>query len=118
MSKIPYDLKQIKAVVFDVDGVLSTSTIPLGDNGVPRRTVNTKDGFAMQLAIKCGLSHLMQIIHIKLPPRGICEILISHGAPGTEDRYSERIRKTQIAESIVTELINSGLVHGKLHPSP
>ena len=47
MSKIPYDLKQIKAVVFDVDGVLSTSTIPLGDNGVPRRTVNTKDGFAM-----------------------------------------------------------------------
>jgi len=55
MSKISYDLSKIKAVVFDVDGVLSTSTIPLGDNGVPRRTVNTKDGFAMQLAIKRGL---------------------------------------------------------------
>ena len=49
MSKIPYDLKQIKAVVFDVDGVLSTSTILLGDNGVPRRTVNIKDGFACLL---------------------------------------------------------------------
>jgi 3-deoxy-D-manno-octulosonate 8-phosphate phosphatase (KDO 8-P phosphatase) len=55
MSKILYDLSKIKAVVFDVDGVLSTSTIPLGDNGVPRRTVNTKDGFAMQLAVKRGL---------------------------------------------------------------
>ena len=55
MSKVSYDLSKIKAVVFDVDGVLSTSTIPLGDNGVPRRTVNTKDGFAMQLAVKRGL---------------------------------------------------------------
>lgn len=55
MSKISYDLTKIKAVVFDVDGVLSTATIPLGDNGVPRRTVNTKDGFAMQLAVKRGL---------------------------------------------------------------
>ena len=55
MSKIAYDLTKIKGVVFDVDGVLSTSTIPLGDNGVPRRTVNTKDGFAMQLAVKRGI---------------------------------------------------------------
>ncbi|MDE5979119.1 MAG: HAD hydrolase-like protein [Muribaculaceae bacterium] len=55
MSKISYDLSKIKAIVFDVDGVLATSTIPLGDNGVPRRTVNTKDGFAMQLAVKRGL---------------------------------------------------------------
>ena len=55
MSKIAYDLTRIKGVVFDVDGVLSTSTIPLGDNGVPRRTVNTKDGFAMQLAVKRGM---------------------------------------------------------------
>lgn len=55
MSKIAYDLRKIKAVAFDVDGVLSTSTIPLGDNGVPRRTVNTKDGFAMQLAVKRGI---------------------------------------------------------------
>ncbi len=56
MSKTAYDLTKIKAVVFDVDGVLSTSTIPLGDNGVPRRTVNTKDGFAIQLAIKRGIN--------------------------------------------------------------
>lgn len=55
MSKIAYDLTKIKAIAFDVDGVLSTSTIPLGDNGIPRRTVNIKDGYAIQLAVKRGL---------------------------------------------------------------
>lgn len=55
MSKIAYDLRKIRAIAFDVDGVLSTSTIPLGDNGVPRRSVNTKDGYAIQLAVKKGL---------------------------------------------------------------
>lgn len=52
---IPYDLKIIKAVVFDVDGVLSGETIPLHPNGDPMRTVNIKDGYAMQHAVKCGL---------------------------------------------------------------
>lgn len=56
MSKIPYDLTQIKAVVFDVDGVLSPSTIPLGADGLPQRMVNIKDGYALQLAVKIGLS--------------------------------------------------------------
>ena len=55
MSKIAYDLSKIKAIAFDVDGVLSTSTIPLGDNGIPRRTVNIKDGYALQLAVKRGI---------------------------------------------------------------
>lgn len=52
---IPYDLKIIKAVVFDVDGVLSGETIPLHPNGDPMRTVNIKDGYALQLAKKKGL---------------------------------------------------------------
>lgn len=52
---INYDLKKIKAIVFDVDGVLSGETIPLHPNGEPMRTVNIKDGYALQLAVKCGL---------------------------------------------------------------
>lgn len=55
MSKIAYDLKRIRAVAFDVDGVLSPSTIPLGPDGWPRRMVNIKDGYALQLAAKSGL---------------------------------------------------------------
>ncbi len=55
MSKIAYNLLKIKAVVFDVDGVLSPSTIPLGADGIPCRMVNIKDGYAIQLAIKHDL---------------------------------------------------------------
>jgi 3-deoxy-D-manno-octulosonate 8-phosphate phosphatase (KDO 8-P phosphatase) len=51
---IRYDLKKIKAFIFDVDGVLSSSKIPLATDGTPMRTVNIKDGYALQLAVKKG----------------------------------------------------------------
>ena len=52
---INYDLKKIKAIIFDIDGVLSSETITLSSDGVPLRTVNIKDGYAIQLAMKLGL---------------------------------------------------------------
>lgn len=52
---INYNLKKIKAIVFDVDGVLSTETITMSSEGEPLRTVNIKDGYAIQLAQKMGL---------------------------------------------------------------
>ena len=52
---INYDLKKIRAIVFDVDGVLSAETITLSATGEPLRTVNIKDGYAIQLAVKRGL---------------------------------------------------------------
>lgn len=52
---INYDLTKIKAIVFDVDGVLSTSTIPMDNDGQPVRSLNIKDGYAVQLAVKKGL---------------------------------------------------------------
>ena len=55
MSTINYDLSRIKALAFDVDGVLSSTTVPLHPSGEPMRTVNIKDGYAIQLAVKKGL---------------------------------------------------------------
>ena len=52
---INYDLSRIKAVVFDVDGVLSASTVGMDSEGMPVRTLNIKDGYAIQLAEKMGL---------------------------------------------------------------
>ena len=54
MSNINYDLTRIKAFLFDVDGVLSSDCIPLSETGDPLRTVNIKDGYALQLAVKLG----------------------------------------------------------------
>lgn len=52
---INYDLTKIRAIVFDVDGVLSAETIQMDAKGQPVRTVNIKDGYAIQLAVKKGL---------------------------------------------------------------
>jgi 3-deoxy-D-manno-octulosonate 8-phosphate phosphatase, yrbI family len=51
---INYDLSKIRALIFDVDGVLSESNVLLL-GGQPVRTANTKDGYALQHAVKMGL---------------------------------------------------------------
>ena len=51
---INYDLTKIKAIMLDVDGVLSQETISMNAEGVPERTVNIKDGYILQLAVKLG----------------------------------------------------------------
>lgn len=45
---INYDLQKIRAIIFDLDGVLSAETIALGTDGTPLRTVNIKDGYAIR----------------------------------------------------------------------
>ncbi|SFF99657.1 HAD family hydrolase [Prevotella sp. KH2C16] len=52
---INFDLKEIRAVIFDIDGVLSANTINMDGEGQPLRTLNIKDGYAIQLAQKMGL---------------------------------------------------------------
>ena len=52
---INYDLSRIRCIAFDVDGVLSRQTITLSAEGEPLRTVNIRDGYAIQLAMKMGL---------------------------------------------------------------
>jgi 3-deoxy-D-manno-octulosonate 8-phosphate phosphatase (KDO 8-P phosphatase) len=54
MSNFKEKLADIKAFVFDIDGVLSLQTISLNAFGVPNRTVNLRDGYALQLAVKKG----------------------------------------------------------------
>jgi 3-deoxy-D-manno-octulosonate 8-phosphate phosphatase (KDO 8-P phosphatase) len=54
MTNFKEDLNNIKAFVFDIDGVLSTQTIALSVWGIPLRTVNLRDGYAIQLAVRKG----------------------------------------------------------------
>jgi len=48
------ELTKVKAFVFDVDGVLSSSTQVLTPEGETVRTSNLKDGFALVYAVKMG----------------------------------------------------------------
>ena len=54
MANFKEDLVNVKAFIFDIDGVLSLQTINLNSFGVPSRTVNLRDGYALQLAVKKG----------------------------------------------------------------
>jgi 3-deoxy-D-manno-octulosonate 8-phosphate phosphatase (KDO 8-P phosphatase) len=54
MTNFKEDLVKVKAFIFDIDGVLSMQTINLNSFGVPNRTINLRDGYALQLAVKKG----------------------------------------------------------------
>lgn len=47
-------LPSVKGFAFDIDGVLSTQTVPMSADGIPMRTANIKDGYVLQLAVKLG----------------------------------------------------------------
>ena len=52
MSNFKEELKLVKAFAFDVDGVFSDGNLFLYPNGEYIRSMNIKDGFAVQFAIK------------------------------------------------------------------
>ncbi len=52
MAEFKTKLKQVKAFIFDVDGVFSNNFVYLHPNGDMLRSMNIKDGYAIQLAVK------------------------------------------------------------------
>ncbi|MGF7139952.1 KdsC family phosphatase [Roseimarinus sediminis] len=54
MAFFKEELLNVKAFVFDVDGVLSNDVSPVNEQGEPMRTTNVKDGFALRNAIING----------------------------------------------------------------
>ena len=65
MANFKEDLVNIKAFIFDIDGVLSPQTINLNTFGVPDRTINLRDGYALQLAVKKGY-HIGDYLRMQL----------------------------------------------------
>lgn len=53
MNVLEY-FKNIKTFVFDIDGVLTDSTVLLLENGLQARQMSIKDGLALQMALKKG----------------------------------------------------------------
>ncbi len=102
---INYDLGRIRALAFDVDGVLSAQTMTLGADGSPLRTVNVKDGYAIRLAARLGLSVAI------ITGGGAEEICTRYRALGVEDiylgaavkitEYGKFLRKHALAEDEV-----------------
>lgn len=54
MANFREGLTKIKAFIFDVDGVLGSDKVLLHPDGDLMRTMNIKDGFALQYAVRKG----------------------------------------------------------------
>ena len=54
MGNFKEDLAKVKAFVFDVDGVFSSSHVLLHPSGEMLRTMNIKDGYAVYYTLKKG----------------------------------------------------------------
>jgi 3-deoxy-D-manno-octulosonate 8-phosphate phosphatase (KDO 8-P phosphatase) len=54
MSNFKEKLQGVKAFIFDVDGVFTNSNVYLHPNGDLLRSMNIKDGYAVQYAVKKG----------------------------------------------------------------
>lgn len=86
---IDYNLLQIRAIAFDIDGVLSSNVMAL-HGGAPIRTANVKDGYVLQLAAKSGL--IMAII-----TGGTAETTLErYAALGIQDIYQGCHRKIDV----------------------
>lgn len=101
MSSINYDLNKIKAFVFDVDGVLSCDVVSLSPEGDPMRTVNIKDGYALQLAVKKGFQVAIitggytEAVKVRFARLGITHIYMK-SAVKVHD-YTDFLKKTGLA---------------------
>lgn len=54
MENFKTKLTRVKTFIFDIDGVLTDGTITLMPDGEQLRSMNIKDGYALQLAVKKG----------------------------------------------------------------
>src|SRR6266508_2859712 len=48
------EFKKVTTFIFDIDGVLTDSTVLVLGNGLQARRMNIKDGLGLQMAIKNG----------------------------------------------------------------
>ena len=102
---INYDLTKIRAIIFDVDGVLSAETIGLSEHGEPLRTVNIKDGYAIQLAVKLGLRIAIltggntESVRLRYERLGVEDIYM--GCAVKIETYEEFLAKRQLTDDEV-----------------
>ncbi len=83
MENFKQKLTRIKTLLFDVDGVLTNGQVFLMENGEFVRNMNSKDGYALQLAVKKGYRVAIitggnsQVLKKALHALGIADVFLS-----------------------------------------
>ncbi len=106
MKKYPENLTAITTFIFDIDGVLTDGTVILEPTGEQSRTMNVKDGYALQLAVKRGFKVAIisggknEIVRKRFAGLGIHDVFM--GASNKWDSFDElkltyNIQNTEVA---------------------
>lgn len=98
--------KQIRLIIFDVDGVLTDSSLYLGDDGQEYKAFNSKDGLGMKLLQKSGVEigiitgRTSNVVDIRMESLGIRHVYQGqrHKVPAFEElRDKLGLKNEQIA---------------------
>jgi 3-deoxy-D-manno-octulosonate 8-phosphate phosphatase (KDO 8-P phosphatase) len=90
--------RNITTFVFDVDGVMTDSTILLLDDGLQARKMNIRDGYALQLAVKKGY-RVMVISGGDSPP-----VITRLQKLGVNNVYMQVLDKKEFLENVITRM--------------
>ena len=98
-------LKDIKAFVLDIDGVLTDATILVTESGEQLRRFNVRDGYALQLAVKKGYficvisgGKSQTVVH-RLRGLGITDVYL--GIDKKMDVYNDFLKRHKITSAEV-----------------
>lgn len=95
--------KEVSTLIFDVDGVLTDGSILVTEAGEMLRTMNIKDGFALQHAVSKGLNIVVisggtsEGVRIRLNKLGVTEVHL--GVKNKESALKEVQSKLGVASS-------------------
>jgi 3-deoxy-D-manno-octulosonate 8-phosphate phosphatase (KDO 8-P phosphatase) len=95
-------LKDISTFIFDVDGVLTDGTVFVLETGEQCRAFNIKDGYALQLAVKCGYN--------------VCAISGSRSKSALHRLHSLGIRDVYMGAHTKTETLKIYLEEKRVSP--
>jgi 3-deoxy-D-manno-octulosonate 8-phosphate phosphatase (KDO 8-P phosphatase) len=97
MNNFREGLVKIKAFIFDVDGVLGSDKVLLHPNGDMLRTMNIKDGYAMQYAVRKGYKIAIitggasELVKVRFEKLGIVDVYMK--SDNKLDDYNDFMKK-------------------------
>jgi 3-deoxy-D-manno-octulosonate 8-phosphate phosphatase (KDO 8-P phosphatase) len=99
-------LKTVSCFMFDVDGVLTDGSLVLFENGEQTRTMNIRDGYALQAAVKAGYKVAVisggrsESVKTRLNGLGVTDVYL--GADSKKEKFDEVVTMYNLkAENIL-----------------
>ena len=102
MQDIQEKAREIRLVIFDVDGVLTDGSLFLGDDGQEYKAFNSKDGHGMKMLQASGIAiaiitgRTSEVVRIRMQSLGIEHVF--QGIENKNEAYEELKRRLGLSD--------------------